>query len=333
MKKIITLMLVAVLAVCALSGCGTSKSGEDTKDKKIKIVTTIFPEYDWVMQILGDKANKADVTMLLDKGVDLHSYQPSTADIAKISEADVFIYVGGESDEWVEDVLKEAKNKKLKVINLMDVMGDKAKEEEVKEGMQPEEEEHAEEAKDGKEEEEVEYDEHVWLSLKNAKIFTKKIADVLSEVDKDDAKTYQANYESYAKKLDDLDKKYADAVASAKNKTLVFGDRFPFRYLVNDYGLDYYAAFVGCSAESEASFETVTFLAKKIDELGLGNVLTIEGKNHKIAKTVVDNTKNKDQKVLTMDSMQSTTSKDVKDGATYLGIMEKNLDVLKEALK
>ncbi|MBF1137188.1 MAG: zinc ABC transporter substrate-binding protein [[Eubacterium] sulci] len=333
MKKIITLMLVAVLAVCALSGCGTSKSGEDTKDKKIKIVTTIFPEYDWVMQILGDKADKADVTMLLDKGVDLHSYQPSTADIAKISEADVFIYVGGESDEWVEDVLKEAKNKKLKVINLMDVMGDKAKEEEVKEGMQPEEEEHAEEAKDGKEEEEVEYDEHVWLSLKNAKIFTKKIADVLSEVDKDDAKTYQANYESYAKKLDDLDKKYADAVASAKNKTLVFGDRFPFRYLVNDYGLDYYAAFVGCSAESEASFETVTFLAKKIDELELGNVLTIEGKNHKIAKTVVDNTKNKDQKVLTMDSMQSTTSKDVKDGATYLGIMEKNLEVLKEALK
>ena len=333
MKKIITLMLVAVLAVCALSGCGTSKSGEDKNDKKIKIVTTIFPEYDWVMQILGDKADKADVTMLLDKGVDLHSYQPSTADIAKISEADVFIYVGGESDEWVEDILKEAKNKKLKVINLMDVMGDKAKEEEVKEGMQEEEEEHAEEAKDGKEEEEVEYDEHVWLSLKNAKIFTKKIADVLSEVDKDDAKTYQANYESYAKKLDDLDKKYADAVASAKNKTLVFGDRFPFRYLVNDYGLDYYAAFVGCSAESEASFETVTFLAKKIDELGLGNVLTIEGKNHKIAKTVVDTTKNKDQKVLTMDSMQSTTSKDVKDGATYLGIMEKNLEVLKEALK
>lgn len=332
MKKIITLMLVAALAVCALSGCGTSKSGEDTKDKKIKVVTTIFPEYDWVMQILGDKADKADVTMLLDKGVDLHSYQPSTADIAKISEADVFIYVGGESDEWVEDVLKQAKNKNLKVINLMDVMGDKAKEEEVKEGMQPEE-EHAEEAKDGKEAEEVEYDEHVWLSLKNAKIFTKKIADVLSEVDKDNAKTYQANYESYAKKLDNLDKKYAEAVASAKNKTLVFGDRFPFRYLVNDYGLDYYAAFVGCSAESEASFETVTFLAKKIDELGLGNVLTIEGKNHKIAKTVVDNTKNKDQKVLTMDSMQSTTAKDVKDGATYLGIMEKNLEVLKEALK
>lgn len=282
--------------------------------------------------------------MLLDKGVDLHSYQPSTADISKISEADVFIYVGGESDEWVKDVLKQAKNKNLKVINLMDVIGDKAKEEEVKEGMQAEDEHDHDKDKDHDEKhdqdkehdhdkDEPEYDEHVWLSLKNAKIFTKKISDVLSEVDKDNAKTYKANYKNYAKKLDELDKKYAEAVSSAKVKTLVFGDRFPFRYLVNDYGLDYYAAFVGCSAESEASFETVTFLAKKIDELGLKHILTIEGKNHKIAKAVIENTKNKSQKILTLDSMQSTTSNDVKNGASYLGIMEKNLEVLKKALK
>lgn len=344
MKKFITLLLIAVLSVCALSGCGNSKSSESTNGKKLKVVTTIFPEYDWVMQILGDKANKADVTMLLDKGVDLHSYQPSTADISKISEADVFIYVGGESDEWVKDVLKQAKNKNLKVINLMDVIGDKAKEEEVKEGMQAEDEHDHDKGKDHDEKhdqdkehdhdkDEPEYDEHVWLSLKNAKIFTKKISDVLSEVDKDNAKTYKANYKNYAKKLDELDKKYAEAVSSAKVKTLVFGDRFPFRYLVNDYGLDYYAAFVGCSAESEASFETVTFLAKKIDELGLKHILTIEGKNHKIAKAVIENTKNKSQKILTLDSMQSTTSNDVKNGATYLGIMEKNLEVLKKALK
>ena len=337
MKKIITLLLIAVLSVCALSGCGNSKSSESTNGKKLKVVTTIFPEYDWVMQILGDKADKADVTMLLDKGVDLHSYQPSTADISKISEADVFIYVGGESDEWVKDVLKQAKNKNLKVINLMDVIGDKAKEEEVKEGMQAEDEHDHDKDKDHDEKhdqdkehdhdkDEPEYDEHVWLSLKNAKIFTKKISDVLSEVDKDNAK-------NYAEKLDELDKKYAEAVSSAKVKTLVFGDRFPFRYLVNDYGLDYYAAFVGCSAESEASFETVTFLARKIDELGLKHILTIEGKNHKIAKTVIENTKNKSQKILTLDSMQSTTSNDVKNGATYLGIMEKNLEVLKKALK
>ena len=344
MKKFITLLLIAVLSVCALSGCGNSKSNESTNGKKLKVVTTIFPEYDWVMQILGDKADKADVTMLLDKGVDLHSYQPSTADISKISEADVFIYVGGESDEWVKDVLKQAKNKNLKVINLMDVIGDKAKEEEVKEGMQAEDEHDHDKDKDHDEKhdqdkehdhdkDEPEYDEHVWLSLKNAKIFTKKITDVLSEVDKDNAKTYKANYKNYAEKLDELDKKYAEAVSSAKVKTLVFGDRFPFRYLVNDYGLDYYAAFVGCSAESEASFETVTFLAKKIDELGLKHILTIEGKNHKIAKTVIENTKNKSQKILTLDSMQSTTSNDVKNGATYLGIMEKNLEVLKKALK
>lgn len=344
MKKFITLLLIAVLSVCALSGCGNSKSSENTNAKKLKVVTTIFPEYDWVMQILGDKADKADVTMLLDKGVDLHSYQPSTADISKISEADVFIYVGGESDEWVKDVLKQAKNKNLKVINLMDVIGDKAKEEEVKEGMQAEDEHDHDKDKDHDEKhdqdkehdhdkDEPEYDEHVWLSLKNAKIFTKKISDVLSEVDKDNAKTYKANYKNYAEKLDELDKKYAEAVSSAKVKTLVFGDRFPFRYLVNDYGLDYYAAFVGCSAESEASFETITFLAKKIDELGLKHILTIEGKNHKIAKAVIENTKNKSQKILTLDSMQSTTSNDVKNGATYLGIMEKNLEVLKKALK
>lgn len=344
MKKFITLLLIAVLSVCALSGCGNSKSSESTNGKKLKVVTTIFPEYDWVMQILGDKADKADVTMLLDKGVDLHSYQPSTADISKISEADVFIYVGGESDDWVKDVLKQAKNKNLKVINLMDVIGDKAKEEEVKDGMQAEDEHDHDKDKDHDEKhdqdkehdhdkDEPEYDEHVWLSLKNAKIFTKKISDVLSEVDKDNAKTYKANYKNYAKKLDELDKKYAEAVSSANVKTLVFGDRFPFRYLVNDYGLDYYAAFVGCSAESEASFETVTFLAKKIDELGLKHILTIEGKNHKIAKTVIENTKNKSQKILTLDSMQSTTSNDVKNGATYLGIMEKNLEVLKKALK
>ena len=339
MKKFITLLLIAVLSVCALSGCGNSKSSESTNGKKLKVVTTIFPEYDWVMQILGDKADKADVTMLLDKGVDLHSYQPSTADISKISEADVFIYVGGESDEWVKDVLKQAKNKNLKVINLMDVIGDKAKEEEVKEGMQAEDEHDHDKDKDHDEkhdqdkEHDHDKDEHVWLSLKNAKIFTKKISDVLSEVDKDNAKTYKANYKNYAKKLDELDKKYAEAVSSAKVKTLVFGDRFPFRYLVNDYGLDYYAAFVGCSAESEASFETVTFLAKKIDELGLKHILTIEGKNHKIAKAVIENTKNKSQKILTLDSMQSTTSNDVKNGATYLGIMEKNLEVLKKALK
>ena len=179
---------------------------------------------------------------------------------------------------------------------------------------------------------EEEADEHVWLSLKNAKTLVAAIADALQELDPDNKDTYAANAAAYIEKLSTLDGAYQAAVDGAARKTLLFGDRFPFRYLVDDYGLSYYAAFAGCSAESEASFETVSFLAKKVDELKLPCVLTIEGKNHKIAETIVENTAEKNQKILTMDSMQSTTSEDVANGTTYLSVMEQNLSVLKEAL-
>jgi zinc transport system substrate-binding protein len=177
-----------------------------------------------------------------------------------------------------------------------------------------------------------EKDEHVWLSLKNAKTLVGAIADALQELDPDNKDTYAANASAYIEKLSALDGAYQSAVDGAARKTVLFGDRFPFRYLVDDYGLRYYAAFAGCSAESEASFETVSFLAKKVDELGLPCVLTIEGKNHKLAETIVQSTAGKNQKVLTMDSMQSMTSKDAANGATYLSVMEQNLSVLKEAL-
>ena len=179
---------------------------------------------------------------------------------------------------------------------------------------------------------EEEADEHVWLSLKNAKTLVAAIADALQELDPDNKSTHAANAAAYIEKLSALDGAYQSAVDGAARKTVLFGDRFPFRYLVDDYGLHYYAAFAGCSAESEASFETVSFLAKKVDELGLPCVLTIEGKNHKIAETIVENTAEKNQKMLTMDSMQSTTSEDVANGTTYLSVMEQNLGVLKEAL-
>lgn len=246
----------------------------------------------------------------------------------KIADCDLFIYVGGESDAWVDDALKEAVNKNMKVINLLDVLGNTVKEEEVKEGMEAEEEEES-----GEEEEEPEYDEHVWLSLKNAKILTKAIADDLCEIDEEHKDIYMRNEKAYEEKLDTLDKEYQGTVDAASQKTLLFGDRFPFRYLVDDYGLDYYAAFVGCSAETEASFETVKFLSEKVDELGLKNVITIEKSDQKIAKTIVENTKDKNQNILTLDSMQSTSSDDVKNGTTYLSVMEKNLEVLKEALQ
>lgn len=334
MKKYISILLVTIMIILGVSACGQKNSANTTTevkksdDSKIKVVTTIFPEYDWVKSIVGEDNSNVELIMLLDNGVDLHSYQPTAADIMKISDCDLFIYVGGESDSWVDGALKEAVNKNMKVINLLDVLGNTVKEEEVKEGMEAEEEEEGEES-----EEEPEYDEHVWLSLKNAKVLCKAIADNLSEIDPENKDVYIQNEKDYAAKLDALDQEYQTTVDASTQKTLLFGDRFPFRYLVDDYGLDYYAAFVGCSAETEASFETIKFLSEKVDELGLKNVMTIEKSDQKIAKTIIENTKDKNQSILTLDSMQSTTSDDVKNGTTYLSVMEKNLEILKEALQ
>ena len=324
-KKVLSAVVAAFLALGSLTAC--SSSGAKGNDK-LKIVTTIFPEYDWVMNVLGDKASGADVTMLLDNGVDLHSFQPTAADIMKISSCDLFIYVGGESDEWVEDALKEAVNKDMIVINLMDELGSAVKEEEIVEGMQ-EEDEHDHDHEEG----EVEYDEHVWLSLKNARVLVKSISDALQKIDASNAGSYKKNADAYIESLKALDADYKAAVDTAGTKTILFGDRFPFRYMVDDYGLTYYAAFVGCSAETEASFETITFLAKKVDELSLPAIFTIEGKDKRIAETIAQNTASKDQKILTLDSMQSVSSGDIKNGTTYMSIMESNLSVLKEALK
>ena len=320
--KWIGLSITSILVPFCIS-CNGVKKGD-----KIDIITTIFPEYDWVMNILGDKKDNADVTMLLDSGVDLHSYQPSPKDIVSISQCDLFIYVGGESDAWVDDVLKQATNKDMVTINLMDVLGDKKKEEELIEGMQGEEEEEEEEG-----EEEIEYDEHVWLSVKNAELFVKTIADSLGTIDKSNNSYYQSNADSYIANLKNLDKKYEEAVNAGTQKTLLFADRFPFRYLVEDYSLKYYAAFIGCSAETEASFETIAFLAGKVDELGLKVILKIESSDGAIANTVKNATQNKNQSILTMDSIQSATTKEYQEGRNYFSIMEKNLDVLKEAVK
>ena len=499
MKKITALLLALMMLAGVLAGCGKPKDAG--KAGKLKVVTTIFPAYDWVRAILGDKAENAEITMLLDNGVDLHSYQPTADDIVKISDCDLFVYVGGESDGWVKKALKSAANRNMKVINLLEVLGDSVKTEETVEGMQEdghghshdeqlteddikdrtlsdfagawkslhpfllngnldkfcehraEEDEDSSTTKDtylekykaawqcdaekisiegnnitftyadgktvsaeytyagyqpkrndegeirsvryqfettsadapkyvqfndhGHEPGEAEHfhiyfgndgfdalmsaktnpffvkdalsvedildelmghdhgeekDEHVWLSLKNAETLVTAIADALQELDPDNKDTYAANASAYIEKLSALDGAYQSAVDGAARKTVLFGDRFPFRYLVDDYGLSYYAAFAGCSAESEASFETVSFLAKKVDELGLPCVLTIEGKNHKLAETIVQSTAGKNQKVLTMDSMQSMTSKDAANGATYISVMEQNLSVLKEAL-
>ena len=318
MKKIIAILMACLFVLSFATAFAES-------EKTLSIVCATFPQYDWVRQILGDRADDVDLTLLLDNGVDLHNYQPTADDIIKIAQSDLFIYVGGESDGWVDDVLATAQNPNLKTVSMLESV--EAKEEETVEGMQEEEHDHLETEHD-----EVEYDEHVWLSLRNAETLTETIANALCELDSANAPVYQENAASYIAKLNELDNQYKDVVANGQRKTILFADRFPFRYLADDYGLTYYAAFVGCSAETEASFETIAFLARKVDELQLPVVLTIEGANHAIAETVVFSTQAKNQAILTMNSIQSVTAADVENGESYLDIMAENLNVLKEAL-
>ena len=330
MKKWIMSSLAILLGILSISiplaGVRTAEAGTtEDSGKKLKIVTTIFPDYDWTRAVLGDRAADVDPTMLLDNGTDLHSFQPAVKDIMKVSSCDLLIYVGGESDQWIEDALESAQNKDMKTINLMEVLGDTIKEEENVEGMQ-------ESGHGHEDEDEKEYDEHVWTSLRNASVICGIIAETLEEMDPENKDVYASNAAAYQEKLSNLDTEYQNTVDSAKQNTLLFADRFAFRYLVDDYGLNYYAAFSGCSAESEASFKTVTFLAEKLDELGLKTVLTIEKSDDRIAQTVIENTKTKDQKILELNSMQSITSDEIADGVTYLSVIEDNLDVLKEAL-
>ena len=330
MKKWIMSSLAILLGILSISiplaGVRTAEAGTtENSGKKLKIVTTIFPEYDWTRAVLGDREADVDLTMLLDNGTDLHSFQPAVKDIMKVSSCDLLIYVGGESDQWIEDALESAQNKDMKTINLMEVLGDTIKEEEKVEGMQ-------ESGHGHEDEDEKEYDEHVWLSLKNASLFCDTIVSSLADADPEHSQLYQQNAEAYEEKLAALDQEYQTSVEKSRSKTLLFADRFPFRYLIDDYNLTYYAAFAGCSAETDASFETITFLAGKLDELNLPAVLTIENSDQKVAKAVIENTNTKDQKILTLNSMQSVTTKDVEEGTTYLSIMENNLQILKEAL-
>ena len=290
----------------------------DEPADNISIVTTIFPAYDWLEQILGEEAEHVSVRLLTD-GRDIHSYQPSAQDIVEITGSDLFIYVGGESDGWVRDVLKDAPAGDRIDISLVDVLGDAVREEETVPGMEEEETEDGEEAVP---------DEHVWLSLKNADLFAGEIDAALGRLDPEHADVYDANTKAYTDKLSDLDRRFEEAVAEAPLQTLVFADRFPFLYLMKDYGLDYYAAFAGCSSETEASFETVIFLADKVDEIGTNVILTIDGGDQSLAKTVRDAAKAKTLQILVMNSMQSAPAKE----DTYLSVMEQNLEILKTAL-
>ncbi len=349
------LLSVFVAAIFSLVACNET-SDKKPEQTKLSIVTTIYPEYAWVKEILGQRADSVELTLLIKNGVDLHSYKPTAQDIAKIASANMVIYVGGESDEWIKDALEATPKKGRSEINLMTALGDRVKAEEIVEDMQAEEEHehnkvaepaevthkdehehHAEHAEEHEHhhhhDEEVENDEHVWLSLKNAEILVQKITVELAKLDLAHASAYKDNAADYIARITALDGDYRKAIESAHRKTILFGDRFPFRYLVDDYGIKYYAAFVGCSAESEASFETIAFLANKMDSDSLPAILTIEKGNKKIASAVLAASKNsKDAQILTINSMQSVTEQQIAKGESYLTIMQTNLEILKKAL-
>ena len=303
MKKGIAAILVLLLLFVPLYGCGKqdAREGEDT----LKIVSTVFPSYDWVREILGEETKKADLSLLVKNGVDLHSYQPSVEDLVMISECDLFIYVGGTSDGWVEDALHASQNPDQIAVDLLQVLG-----------------------LDG----DTEADEHVWLSLKNAKVLCAHIADQLSALDPERAQTYADNLAAYTEQLETLDVQYEKMVDNAEGDTVVFGDRFPFRYLFDDYGIHCFAAYAGCSAEAEVSFDTVITLAEKIDALGLSCILVPETSDKSLAQTILQSTKDKNQEILVLDSMQSVTEDQMEEGITYLSGMESNLAVLEYAL-
>lgn len=322
MKKFFACLLAVLLAGCGLSAVRALAEGP----RPLSIVCSTFPSYDWVRQILGEDADGVSLTLLLDDGADLHNYQPTVADIAAIQGCDLFVYVGGESDGWAESIL--AASPQTHTLALLDWVD--TREEETVEGM--EHDDHDDEEGDDHDGHAHEQDEHVWLSLRRAETLVGVLARELGALRPEAALRWQKNADAYIRQLQALDEQYTAVTQQAANKTLLFADRFPFRYLAEDYGLSYYAAFSGCSAETEASFETVLFLVGKLRELQLPAVLTIENADGALARTVIANA-GMDVPVLEMNSCQSVTAAQLATGKTYLALMEGNLAVLAQALE
>ncbi|MDR2693554.1 MAG: metal ABC transporter substrate-binding protein [Chitinispirillales bacterium] len=315
----------AALLVCAsvFIGCGKQDKPPAVADTgKISVVTTIFPPYDFTRAVTG---GKAEITMLLPPASESHSFEPRPQDIVKIQKSDVFIYTGGESDEWVKEILKSIDAPKLKVVTLMECV--ETVEEDIVEGMQKEEEDGNE---GGKGEEGPEYDEHVWTSPRNAKLITRKISETLREVDSANADAYRKNTEAYLSQLDELDAKFKGVVDGAARKTIVFGDRFPFRYFADAYGLKYFAAFPGCATETEASAKTVAFLIDKMKKETIPVVFHIELSNEKMAQTIGEAT---GAKARLLHACHNVTKADFEAGKTYVDFMTANVETLREALK
>lgn len=330
-KKAIALLLMSAMTL-VLSGCGNVNQKNSKEDGVIDIVCTTYPQYDWARQVIGENNTKVTLNLIVDNGMDVHNYQPSAEDMIEIANSDLVIYNGGTSEQWVEEAVKN--NEQIKTIEIMELLKQQMVEEELVEGMVHDHdheglEEEAGHADD--DEEATEYDEHIWLSLKNAIIVAEEIEKAMIELDQENAILYEQNADNYVKELQDLDNRYKETVKAGNRNLILFGDRFPFRYLVKDYGLTYYAAFPGCSAETEASFETIVFLAEKVKENNLPCILTIDGSDKSIAESIKSNVGNEGIEILTLNSLQSV-SKEKLEETTYLSVMEENLEVLKQAL-
>lgn len=326
MKKIITiLMLLMALGLCACTG---DAPNADT-DADITVVTDNFAAYDWTKNVIGD-VNTA-LTLLGANGADMHSYQPSASDFAKLADCDLFIYIGGESDSWADDAMQQTASGTYP-LPLLAAIGSAAKAEQITEGMTTDDDHNHDDDCDCADPVEPELDEHIWLSLKNAMTCTKAIADTLGEVDPANADTYTANADAYCEQLLQLDTQYRNAVSAAAYDTILVADRFPFAYLVEDLGLNWYAAYPGCSAETGASFETVKFLSDKLADLQLPAVITCENADTALAQTVIKTAGAASCDIITLDSLQSVTQGDIMGGKTYIGAMTENLAALTAAL-
>lgn len=315
-------VVCATVLSCFISGCNFSDKemiAEETEDEpgKLSVVTTIFPQYDFARQISGDNA---ELTMLLGPGEESHTYEPTPQDIIEIQNADIFIYVGGESEAWVDDILSAFDTSDMEIINMMELVD--VVEEEIVEGMDDEE-------KNENDSEEKEYDEHVWTSIDNAQIISQAIADALCEKDEPNSSTYRINCEKYLSELSELKKRFNGIVRAAERNTVVFGDRFPLRYFADEFGLEYYAAFPGCSEQSEPSAGTVAFLIEKVREEEIPVVFYLELSNAKIAKTIAEST---EAETLCINSCHNVTLEQFLDGVTYIDLMKSNAEALEKAL-
>ncbi|MER2026195.1 MAG: metal ABC transporter substrate-binding protein [Lachnospiraceae bacterium] len=316
--RLMAVILAAGIAAAAVTGCGVKQ--EEPDDGKLKIVTTIFPQYDFVRAIAGG-TGAVNVRMLLSPGEEVHSYEPTPLDIKEIQNCDLFIYVGAENDVWVDRILENMGDKRPETLRLVDLTETVA--EESVEGMMEEK------GHDHEESREEEADEHVWTSPVKAAEITEAIAQKIAELDPANADDYLANAQDYEAKILDLDAQFRQIAENAERKVLVFGDRFPIRYFAEGYGLDYFAAFPGCSSESEPSASTLAFLIDKVREEEIPVVFSIEFSNGNIARAICESTGAVQR---TYNSCHNVTKEQMENGATYVSLMSENLEAVREAL-